>query len=168
MFKTYFHVILLLFLFLFIFLSCAVDKEEIEVSNSNPQSIDNKSTSKIDNENQSENSKEISQSKENLIIGDADLGKKWFEDQGCSTCHSTNEDTLIGPGLSNVFLRAKEHIAHNHHETDLHTPEEYIETSIRNPGEFVVDGFENLMPENWDDVDQKEIEDVIAYLKMLE
>ena len=167
MLKAYSHVTLLFFLFLFMFFSCKIDKDETEVSNSIPQSIDKKSTSKADIEKQVKSSNEKSQRKENFINGDPDLGKKWFENQGCATCHSINEETLIGPGLSNIFLRAKEHIAHNHHETHLHTPEEYIEISIRNPGEFVVDGFENLMPNNWDDVDPKEIEDVIAYLKTL-
>ena len=150
MFKTCFHVVLFLSITLFLLFSCAVDKEEIEVNNSKSQSIDNKITSNIDNEKQYKSSKEkeVSERKENKLTGDPDLGKKWFESQGCSTCHSTNEDTLIGPGLSNVFIRAKEHTMHNHHEThhetNIHTPEEYIEMSIRNPGEFVVDGFDDV------------------------
>ena len=91
--------------------------------------------------------------------GDAIAGEQLFSDNGCTACHSTGEETIIGPGLSGIYVRAGE-------RTSLDA-EAYIEESIREPGAFVVDGFTaGLMPA-FDDLTASEITDMIAYLKTL-
>ena len=91
--------------------------------------------------------------------GDAIAGEQLFSDNGCTACHSTGEETIIGPGLAGIYVRAGE-------RTSLDA-EAYIEESIREPGAFVVDGFTaGLMPA-FDDLTASEITDMIAYLKTL-
>ena len=91
--------------------------------------------------------------------GDAIAGEQLFSNNGCTACHSTGEETIIGPGLAGIYVRAGE-------RTSLDA-EAYIEESIREPGAFVVDGFTaGLMPA-FDDLTASEITDMIAYLKTL-
>ena len=91
--------------------------------------------------------------------GDVIAGEQLFSDNGCTACHSTGEETIIGPGLAGIYVRAGE-------RTSLDA-EAYIEESIREPGAFVVDGFTaGLMPA-FDDLTASEITDMIAYLKTL-
>jgi len=91
--------------------------------------------------------------------GDEIAGEQLFSDNGCTACHSTGEETIIGPGLAGIYVRAGE-------RTSLDA-EAYIEESIREPGAFVVDGFTaGLMPA-FDDLTASEITDMIAYLKTL-
>jgi cytochrome c2 len=86
-------------------------------------------------------------------------GEQLFSANGCTACHSTGEDTIIGPGLSGVYVRAGERTA-----LDV---DGYIEQSIREPDVFVVDGFiAGLMP-SFDELSASEITDLIAYLKTL-
>ena len=91
--------------------------------------------------------------------GDAMAGEQLFSANGCTACHSTGENTIIGPGLSGVYVRAGE-------RTVLDADGD-IEQSIREPGAFVVDGFTaGLMP-TFDELSASEITDLIAYLKTL-
>ena len=91
--------------------------------------------------------------------GDAIAGEQLFSDNGCTACHSTGEETIIGPGLAGIYVRAGQ-------RTSLDA-EAYIEESIREPGAFVVDGFTaGLMPA-FDDLTASEITDMVAYLKTL-
>ncbi len=91
--------------------------------------------------------------------GDAVSGEQLFSDKGCTACHSTGEETVIGPGLAGIYVRAGE-------RTSLDA-EAYIEESVREPDAFVVDGFtDGLMPA-FDDLSSPEITDLIAYLKTL-
>ncbi len=94
------------------------------------------------------------------LAGDPLSGEQLFADNGCTACHSTGEETIIGPGLAGIYARSEGRV-------DSRTAEAYIEESIREPGAFVVDGFtEGLMP-SFDDLSASEITDLIAYLKTL-
>lgn len=82
----------------------------------------------------------------------------------CATCHYVDrEDQLIGPGLLNVSQRAESRVP------DMGV-EEYLHTSIVDPGAFVVPNFpDGLMPRNWAEIySEQEINDIIAYLMTLQ
>ena len=51
--------------------------------------------------------------------------------------------------------------------TSLST-DDYLTQSIRYPGEFLVEGYENLMPTTFEGLSDTDIKDLIAYLKTLE
>tara|TARA_Y100000815_G_C13093406_1_gene406542 strand:+ start:82 stop:534 length:453 start_codon:yes stop_codon:yes gene_type:complete len=94
------------------------------------------------------------------IVGNAIAGEEWFASQGCNACHSTGSDKLVGPGQLGIYERAAT-------RSEYSSPEDYIESSIRYPAEYIVEGFTNLMPTTWEDSEKQEIADIIEYLKTL-
>ena len=93
--------------------------------------------------------------------GDVYAGESLFSSAGCTACHSTGDNTIIGPGLAGIYTRAGD-------RTSLDS-DAYIEQSIREAEAFVVDGFPSptLMP-SFDDFTDDEITNLIAYLKTLQ
>ena len=89
--------------------------------------------------------------------GDADAGKNAFV--SCSSCHSTGDNTVVGPGLQGVYARAAT-------RTSLDA-EAYLEESMRDPGAFIVDSFPAVMP-SFSYFSDEDVDNLIAYLKTLE
>lgn len=105
-----------------------------------------------------------------VAISDVENGETLFNMQqpsigfACSTCHHVDQETqLIGPGLLNIKDRAATRV-------DGQSAAEYMNNSIHNPNDFIVEGFpEGVMPQNWSDVySDSDIFDIIAYLMTLE
>jgi cytochrome c2 len=94
-------------------------------------------------------------------VAEAANGERLFKNESCSACHSTGARRITGPGLAVIDSAAATR------DSDL-TADQYIEQSIRNPGEFIVDGFNNIMPKTYSRLPQDDVDDVIAYLKILE
>ena len=95
-----------------------------------------------------------------VIIGNPEAGEEWFLNEGCNACHSTGSDELVGPGQAGIYERAAT-------RTGYSSADEYIEASIKYPGEYIVEGYSNLMPASWEEAEKQEIADIIAYLKTL-
>ncbi len=91
----------------------------------------------------------------------AAAGELVFRTQ-CGSCHATNPDTVIvGPSLAGVATRAETRIPGQDARS-------YILNSIMRPDDFLVEGFENLMPNNFGrKLTGEEIDAVIAYLMTL-
>jgi mono/diheme cytochrome c family protein len=92
--------------------------------------------------------------------GDATNGEALFTAaaQGCSGCHSTGENRVVGPGLSGVGVRAETRV-------DGQSALEYLTTSIISPSEFIVPDFPGIMPGNFGtSLSEAEIADLVAYL----
>lgn len=96
-----------------------------------------------------------------VIVGNPAAGEEWFLTQGCNACHSTGAEKLVGPGQKGVYARSGARSGYG-------SADEYIEASIRYPGEYLVEGYSNLMPASWEEAEKQDIADVIAYLKTLE
>ena len=93
--------------------------------------------------------------------GDAGNGESVFSANGCSACHSTGDNRIVGPGLAGVFERAESRRTGK-------TAEEYVFTAITDPGSFIVDGFPNAMPGSFGStISEGDIQDLIAYLATL-
>ena len=93
--------------------------------------------------------------------GDAANGESVFTGNGCSACHSTGDNRLVGPGLKGVFARASSRVPGE-------SADDYIMSSIKDPSAFVVDGFpDNVMPKTFASLPESDILDLVAYLKTL-
>lgn len=81
----------------------------------------------------------------------------------CATCHSLEPDIrIIGPSLAGIATRAAERVPGM-------SAEAYIRASILRPGEYIVDGYENVMAQNLGEIlDVDEVNNLIAFLLTLE
>ncbi len=84
--------------------------------------------------------------------GDPAKGRKVFETQSCSTCHSTGTERIMGPGLKGLFARPK-----------LQNGKKPTEANVS----AIIDQGGNGMPPYKDMLKPAEKADLIAYLKTL-
>ena len=77
----------------------------------------------------------------------------------CSSCHSTDSDKTVGPGLAGIGDRAGSRVAGL-------SADEYLEQSLRDPGAFIVEDFPAVMP-NWSGLGDESIDALVTYLKTL-
>lgn len=80
----------------------------------------------------------------------------------CATCHALVPDTIIiGPSLYGVATRAETRV-------DGQSAEEYLTMSVLRPGDYVVDGFNNVMITNLaKELTSEELNALIAFLMTL-
>ncbi len=90
------------------------------------------------------------------------FGKTVFQ-ANCSACHSTtNENILVGPSLLGLADRAGKIVP----GLDARA---YIEQSIKDPGAFVNEVFQNIMPATYSSsLSPDQLEAVVAYLLTFE
>lgn len=83
--------------------------------------------------------------------------------QNCASCHATTADTVIvGPSLAGIAARAGTRV-------EGQSAAEYIQLSILRPGEYVVEGFPDLMPTSFGtNLYGEELDALIAYLLTIE
>lgn len=77
----------------------------------------------------------------------------------CAICHALTPETVIrGPSLHGIATRAGTRVAGQDART-------YLYSSILHPGDYLVDGFENLMPTTLGkDLTGEELDSVVAFL----
>lgn len=91
-----------------------------------------------------------------------ELGEEIFRTGGatrvpCATCHTLDGTDLVGPSLEGISGRAAE-------RTEL-SAEAYLHQSIVEPGVHIVEGYDNVMNSNYDDLlSAEEIDALVAYL----
>jgi len=85
----------------------------------------------------------------------------------CNTCHlADTEAMLVGPGQYNIYSRTVENIENG--VIDAPGPYTYIYESIINPGDYVVEGFANAMPDAYEALlTEQQLYDLVAYLVSL-
>jgi len=81
----------------------------------------------------------------------------------CGTCHALVPDVVVvGPSLAGIASRAGTRV-------DGQSAEAYIRNSIIHPGDYIVDGFLDVMQKNFGEVlTADQINDLIAFLMTLE
>ena len=120
---------------------------------------------------------------EDALIGDLAHGGELFTSEGCAGCHSTGTDVKVGPGLGGMKDRRKQRVAEiplvprggakaekggsDQAVGGMVSVERYVEDSIRNPGRYVIPGFENLMGDRFAQLNDQEIADLVAYVESL-
>ena len=85
-------------------------------------------------------------------------GKRVFE-ANCGACHSLAPDTvLVGPSLAGIAQRGATRV-------DGLDARGYLYTSIMRPGDYLVDGFQDLMPSTLaKSLSGEDMDAVVAYL----
>lgn len=80
----------------------------------------------------------------------------------CATCHALVPDTIIiGPSLYGLATRAETRV-------EGQTADEYIQMSILRPGDYVVEGFNNVMIANFaKDLTSEDMNALVAFLLTL-
>lgn len=89
------------------------------------------------------------------------LGQTVFTDN-CAICHANTPDTVIrGPSLHGIAERASQRVAGQDTRT-------YVYNSLMRPGDFLVEGFEDIMPATLTkDLTGEELDAVVAYILTL-
>jgi cytochrome c551/c552 len=90
--------------------------------------------------------------------GDAAAGKILFTTNGCGGCHTyapAGTSGKIGPDLARIAADSK--------QANDGTPQKYAFDSIKNPGGYVVPGYNNVMPD-FSSLGDKKIADLVAFV----
>lgn len=90
-------------------------------------------------------------------------GKNLYAQLLCATCHTANGARLIGPTHLNLLGRVETLTDGSKVVVD----EAYLRESILDPQKQIVKGFPPIMPAMKDKVTDKQLEDLIAYLRFL-
>lgn len=98
---------------------------------------------------------------EDKNVPPAERGKKLFAQWGCSACHSLDGSKLAGPSLKGAFGREEE-LADG---SKIKIDENYLSESILNPNAKVVKGFAPIMPVFQGQLQQPQVEALIAFIK---
>lgn len=80
----------------------------------------------------------------------------------CATCHAVVQDVeIIGPSLYGIATRAETRVAGQ-------SAEEYIQLSILRPGDYIVEGYNNIMITNLSkELTSEEFNALMAFLMTL-
>ena len=90
--------------------------------------------------------------------GGATAGKAVFEQNGCGSCHvfePAGSTGKIGPDLDNLSADA---------EKAGQPLEEYVRTSIVDPGKYVAPGFPNAMPPTYGSLPDEQVDALVKFL----
>ena len=98
------------------------------------------------------------------LQGQAAVGRQYYEEKGCLGCHSTDGSAKTGPTFRRLFGSERTFSDGSTGVAD----EAYVRNSILAPSDLLVDGFDNLMPPNYEDqLDDEQIEAIIEFIKGL-
>ncbi len=92
--------------------------------------------------------------------------QKLLIERGCMSCHSIDGSRMSGPTFLNLY-GSKVRVRTAGKERTITADSNYIKESIINPGADIVDGYPNIMPPGKDILSDKEINEIIEYLKKL-
>ncbi|MEJ2706596.1 MAG: cytochrome c [Anaerolineales bacterium] len=106
-----------------------------------------------------------------LPDGSAADGETLASTQGCVACHvssDTGPAWMPSADMPGIGERAAARIEQADYTGSATTPEQYLLESIVQPGTFVVEGYQNIMPGNYGtSLTSQDAADLIAYLQTL-
>jgi cytochrome c oxidase subunit 2 len=94
----------------------------------------------------------------------AEYGKELFQKFGCVACHNIDGTKNVGPALKGLVGRT-ESLADG---TSVKADENYIRESVMDPTAKVVAGFQPIMPSFKGQVNDKQMDAIIAFIKSLQ
>lgn len=93
-----------------------------------------------------------------------DRGQGLYRSRGCVGCHSVDGSRNVGPSLKGLVG----------HEVALkgggsvQADAEYLKRAITDPGAEIVQGYPPVMPDNFDDLSDEDLDALIAYFESLD
>ena len=93
----------------------------------------------------------------------AQWGEQLYVDYTCATCHSKDGSRLVGPSFKAIYGREGKLADGSTYKAD----EEYINESIMEPKAKVVEGYPPVMPSFKGQLDDNQINAIIAFMKTL-
>lgn len=93
----------------------------------------------------------------------AGRGATLVQDNGCTSCHSVDGTTLVGPTWQGLYGSERE----LEDGTTVTADEEYLRNSILDPQSQVVAGFPNVMPAAYNFLPDEDITAIVEYIKTL-
>lgn len=93
-------------------------------------------------------------------------GLQLLKEKGCFSCHTTDGSILVGPSFLGIF-GTKTLVLTNGKEREIVVDETYIKKSLEDPGADVVKGFQPIMPSQKGLLNEKEISEIIKFIKEL-
>lgn len=97
------------------------------------------------------------------LVSGAELGAQLFASKGCAGCHKIDGTKLVGPWLNGKF-GAQEQLADG---STVTIDEGYLRESILVPGAKIVAGYPPSMPPYQGQLDDRQVEGLIEYIKSL-
>ena len=91
----------------------------------------------------------------------ADPRYRLLEDKECMSCHTITAEADLAPSFKGLYGRTKK----MGDGSVIAVDDAYLRESIVHPGEKIVDGYDDLMPEPV--LTEKEVDEMIAYLKTI-
>ncbi len=100
--------------------------------------------------------------KEANITDPVELGSRLFNRKGCTSCHSIDGSTIVGPSLKGIWGKDSKSTDGATHKVDA----DYIRESILKPQAKIVQGFDGVRMNSFaGQLSEKEIDYIIEYLK---
>jgi cytochrome c oxidase subunit 2 len=93
----------------------------------------------------------------------AQLGELLYQQRGCVACHSVDGSRMIGPSLKGIFGVERAFTDGSKVVGD----DNYIRTSIVNPGVKIVSGYDPVMPSFQGQFNDKQLDALVEYIKSL-
>jgi cytochrome c oxidase subunit II len=91
-------------------------------------------------------------------------GARLIQAKGCIACHTTDGTPKIGPSFKGVFGK-QETVIHNGQERQITVDEAFIKQTLLHPEIDRVKGFPPIMPSQQGQLTDKEINEIIEYIK---
>lgn len=122
-----------------------------------------------------EEKKAVAQAEEKKLTGKPPMekaekpqpeGAKLFKVKGCDACHTTDGTPKIGPTFKGLFGK-KEIVIRDGKEREITVDEAFIRQTLMKPGLDRVKGFPPIMPSQQGQLTDKEIDEIIEYIKSL-
>jgi len=99
-----------------------------------------------------------------VIVDPVLKGQQLVQQYGCTTCHSLDGSTKIGPTWKDLY----ESTVPLDNNSTIFADDAYLISSILEPNLHIVQGFpSNVMPSFKDILDQTQVESIVAFIKSL-